>query len=125
MLMGAHFGRATVGARCCLAVQCCACPHISDEMRSTVVGAAERLQGPASRGLPEQFRVQMRWVCRARASSQNRKFETPAGTPISGCGGEVANPSGAGSRAQRGFVRSHEKAMASFKACFFCMPAGG
>ena len=72
-------------------------------MRSTVFRAAERLQGPASHGLLEQSRLQMRGVCRARAFFQNRKFETPAGTPTSGSGGEEANPFAAGSRAGRRF----------------------
>src|ERR1700694_2731079 len=66
-------------------------------MHSTVFRAAERLQGPASRGLPEQSRRRMRRgkmrrVSRARAPFQNQKSETPAGTPTSGPVDEAANP---------------------------------
>ncbi len=74
------------------------------EMHATVFRAAETPQGPASRGLPEQFRLQPRGVYRARASFQNRKFGTLAATPTSGAGGEEGDPSGVESRARR---RSH------------------
>ena len=60
-------------------------------MHSTAFRAAERLQGPASRGLPEQSRRPMRRVSRAGASFQNQKSETPAGTPTSGSVDEEAN----------------------------------
>jgi hypothetical protein len=74
------------------------------EMHATVSRDAETLQGLASRGLREQSRLQMSGGYRARASFQNRKFETLAGKPTGCAGGEETDPSGVESRARR---RSH------------------
>ena len=95
--------------------------RISDDaMHFTVLRRAETLQNPATRGLPEQSRLQRRGGYRARASFQNQKFETHArcqpGAP------EPKKPTHLGlSREQgEGLMSSHEKAMASLRACFCC-----
>src|ERR1700688_3921716 len=62
----------------------------------------------------------MRRVGRARAYFQNQKSETPAGTLTSGSVDEEANPVWGWVESKAKFASSHEKAMASFRACFCC-----
>jgi hypothetical protein len=69
----------------------------------------------------------MSGVCRARASFQNQKFETPAGTLTSGSGGEEANPFGAESRARRRFREQRRESDGPFQGLLLLpgsMPAG-
>src|ERR1019366_6329770 len=93
------------------------CQTVAHET-STVFRAAETLQGPASRELSEQSRPQMKGVDRARASFQNRKFETAAEMPIWVSDANTPTNLGLSREQGKGLVSSHEKAMARFGACF-------